>query len=132
MRCWIDQIMVERECGPLERRCTSCGKVRPRGWFRKAGVGKSGVRYASRCRECRRESDSRHAARRRGAGVKRIGRDFLKVLLARQGWVCACGCRRSFVRGLSRRSYRSDCAWWEARGVEHSAFESTMQPAQEF
>ena len=112
--------MVERECGPLERRCTSCGKVRPRGWFRKAGVGKSGVRYASRCRECRRESDSRHAARRRGAGVKRIGRDFLKVLLARQGWVCACGCRRSLYAG-----FHVDHIVAIARGGKHE--ESNIQ-----
>ena len=112
--------MVERECGPLERRCTSCGKVKPRGWFRKAGVGKSGVRYSSTCRECRRESDSKHAARRRGAGVKRIGRDFLKVLLARQGWVCACGCRRSLYAG-----FHVDHIVAIARGGKHE--ESNIQ-----
>ncbi len=117
-------VEVERECGPLERRCTSCGKVKPRGWFRKAGrrATRSGsvVAFSSTCRECRRESDSKHAAKRRGAGVKRIGRDFLKVLLERQGWVCACGCRRSLWAG-----YHVDHIVAIARGGKHE--ESNIQ-----
>ena len=104
---WIYQIMVEREPGPLERRCSCCGKVKPRGWFRKCGTYKSEsraawdrVRYTSRCRECRRAEESEHAARRRGAGVKRVGRDVLNRLMKRQGFVCACGCGRSLWVGF--------------------------------
>lgn len=102
--------------GPLERRCGACGCIRPRGWFRKAGA----ARWSSTCRECRRAGDAAHAAKRRGAGVRRVGRGVILRLLQRQGGVCACGCGKSLSGG-----FHVDHILAVARGGVHE--ESNLQ-----
>ncbi len=71
-------------------------------------------RRASICRECRRVEESAHAAKRRGAGVRRVGRDVLMRMMKRQGYRCACGCGRSLYAG-----YHVDHVISIARGGAH-------------
>lgn len=83
----------EQTIGPLQKRCSKCGKVKPRGWFRREGRTAAGEkRWAARCRECRKGADSNHAAKRRGAEGRHTQAD-VGFLFARQGGRCAeCGC----------------------------------------
>lgn len=68
--------------------CHGCDRDRPRGWFARAGAG----RRDSWCRECRAPGKAQHAAKRRGAGIKRVGKGLFNRLLARQGHKCPlCG-----------------------------------------
>lgn len=83
--------MTQRD-NSLVLRCSSCGRDRPRGWFQRAGS----LRRASFCRDCVRDKQSAHAARRRGAGVKRVSGRLLARLLRKQGHVCPV-CRRLIV-----------------------------------
>lgn len=66
--------------------CTVCRKMRPRGWFARDGRGE-GSRH-SHCRECRREVKSENAARRRGAGVTKIPKGWIRQLMLNQRGLC--------------------------------------------
>jgi 5-methylcytosine-specific restriction endonuclease McrA len=86
--------------------CSSCGRAKPLGWFRRAGLTAAGtVRRSKTCRECRRGSDSAHAARRRAA-VGRHGKADIDWLMRAQGWRCACGCGRSLEGGMFHVDHR--------------------------
>ena len=68
--------------------CSCCDRMRPRGWFRRSGMGRRG----SLCRDCRSGLDSADAARRRGAGVMPSSRVTREALYRRQRGICAlCG-----------------------------------------
>lgn len=70
--------------------CTSCRKMLPRGWF--ARNGQSHPERHGHCRECRRESRSANAARRRNAGVAKIPRGWIRRLMTEQRGLCGiCG-----------------------------------------
>jgi len=72
--------------------CASCGRARPRGWFRRSGKGRRG----SWCRECRAGIDAAHAAKRRGAGVAPIPRGWTHRLWVQQRGRCR-ACQRPLV-----------------------------------
>jgi 5-methylcytosine-specific restriction endonuclease McrA len=100
------------EVGPLQRRCTRCGEVRPLGWY----VRKGGGRLRSECRECGRAEKVRRAAVRRARwveGHERVtGRDIARLGEA-QGWRCrGCG-------GSVRWGYHVDHVEALARGGRH-------------
>jgi 5-methylcytosine-specific restriction endonuclease McrA len=81
------------EIGPLQKRCSRCGEVRPLGWFLRKGDG----RLRSECRECGRGWRSEAAARRRSRMAVNRERVTERDLLAigdAQNWRCACGCGR--------------------------------------
>lgn len=87
--------MARLDSGPREHllRCSRCGHDHPRGWFRRAGVDAQGrTLRLSHCRMCRREADSAHQARRRGAGVSAPSTGLMRRLWIRQRGRCArCG-----------------------------------------
>lgn len=68
-------------------------RMRPRGWFARKGRTAAGEEQRHvHCRECRRESLAAHAAKRRGAGVKRIPAGWVRLLWERQRGMCSiCG-----------------------------------------
>jgi 5-methylcytosine-specific restriction endonuclease McrA len=68
--------------------CRGCGRARPAGWFRRAGIRRGVPQRASQCRDCRRPADAAHQAHRRGAGVTKAPRGLLARLWARQRGRC--------------------------------------------
>jgi 5-methylcytosine-specific restriction endonuclease McrA len=79
------------EIGPLQKRCSRCGEVRPLGWYCRKDKG----RLTSECRECRRAGKSRRDAVRRSrlkVGHERVTDEDIRQLGERQGWRCRhCG-----------------------------------------
>jgi len=99
---------------PGRLRCCACKRWLPRGWFRRSGEG----RRDSRCRACRKGSDSAHAARRRGAGVKQVTRYQVEKLLARQLHRCAI-CKGWLIEGNPRDPWHVDHIVPIAAGGKH-------------
>lgn len=90
--------------------CSSCDRDKPRGWFRRSGVG----RRSSWCRECRSGVDIKHAAIRRGALVAPIPRHWQRLLWVRQQGRCRiCG------EALVWRCWHVDHIKAIARGGRH-------------
>ncbi len=110
----LDLMMMKaRRTEGLLLECTHPGHVgermKPRGWFRRAGGGR---RYGH-CRECRRESDSEQRARRRGAGVVKVPRGWIRVLWQAQRGRC------SLCLGVIHGRYHIDHRIPIARGGQH-------------
>lgn len=86
------------------------GRMRPRGWFRRNGEG----RRHSHCRECRRGADVAHAAKRRGAGVGKVPRGWIRLLWSRQVGRCA------LCSSVMHGRYHVDHRVAVAKGGEHT------------
>lgn len=93
-------------------RCSLCLRIRPRGWFQRSGRAKR----LSWCRDCVRGKQSVHQARRRGAGVGRLPREWVNVLFERQGGRCLI-CRRAL--GPVRSQWHIDHVVPIVRGGQH-------------
>lgn len=99
--------------GPLQKRCSRCGEVRPLGWFVRKGAG----RLRSECRECGRADRVVGAARRRSrlaVGGERVTQGDLDRMAQAQGWRCVL-CRASI-----RFGYHVDHKRSLARGGTHT------------
>lgn len=98
-RCAFHVEPDEKLHGPLEMRCTSCGRWLPIGRFWGNGVRNGRQLRRRRCWECCRGKSAANRARRAKViedhGPSRVTDRDIKRLNERQGWVCACGCGRS-------------------------------------
>lgn len=103
---------------PLQKRCSTCLKIKPRGWFSKSGSG----RYRSQCRDCMRPKRSADAAKRRGAGVTKVSQDILERLYVRQRGLCGI-CHLPV--GLLRKYWHVDHKHPLSKGGRHE--ESNLQ-----
>lgn len=81
---------------PLLRWCPTCGRARPRGWFRRDASGRDARHW--QCKECEGPGKAARAAVRRERAVGRYVAGDVKRLWYAQGGLCAL-CRRVLVRG---------------------------------
>jgi 5-methylcytosine-specific restriction endonuclease McrA len=90
-------------------------RMRPRGWFARHGRTRSGKeRRDSYCRTCRKPYKSTSAAKRYGRGARRLPKDAIKVLWARQRGLCGICCK-----GLSPVDFHIDHIMPLVRGGLH-------------